>query len=151
MHKILEHVDKELKEFEGKQSLTMGELQCIQMLVEIKKDILKIEMLEEGVGSHDGSYDRGYSERRRRDSRGRFRSSYDGDGSYRGTYEGSYRGGSYEGGYHDGYDDYERGESGHIEGKQEMIRDLRGMMERCKDLESRETIQKWMKQLENAR
>jgi hypothetical protein len=149
MHKILEKVDKELKEFEGKQSLTMGELQCIQMLVEIKKGILKIEMLEEGGSSHDDeSYERGYSERRRRDSRGRFRSSYDGDGSYRGTYEGHYDG-SYDGGnYHGSYDG---GSYGHIEGKHEMIRDLRGMMERCKDPESRETIQKWMSQLEHAK
>lgn len=140
MHKLLEHVDKELKEFEGKKTLTMGELQCIQMLTEIKKNILKIEMLEEGGSSHDDGYEHRYSERRMRDSRGRFRSSYDGDGSYRGTYEGRYGG------------TYGEGESyGHIEGKHEMIKDLRGMLDRCKDSESRENIHRWIKQLEEER
>lgn len=149
MHKILEKVKEELKELEGKQSLSAGEWQRIQILTDIKKNILKIHMLEEGGSSYaDDSYERGYSERRMRDSRGRYRSSYDGNGSYRGTYEGSYDG-SYGG---DSYrDSYERGNSGHIEGKHEMLRELEKMKEKCKDGESRETIHKWMRQLENER
>lgn len=140
MHKFLEKLKKELKELEDKPSLSMGEWQRIQILTEIKKNILKIKMLEEG-GSHsydaDESYERGYSERRMRDARGRYRSSY--DGSYEGR---SYRGGSYDG-------DYEHGSSGHIEGKHKMIRDLRGMLDRCENQKDKEQIHRWIKQLEN--
>ena len=151
MHKFLEKLKKELKELEDKPSLSMGEWQRIQILTEIKKNILKIKMLEEG-GSHsydaDESYERGYSERRMRDARGRYRNSY--DGSYEGddSYEGrSYRGGSYDGGSYRG--DYDRGSSGHIEGKHEMIRDLRGMLDRCENQKDKEQIHRWIKQLEN--
>lgn len=149
MHKFLEKIKKEIKELEEKPSLSMGEWQRIQMLTEIKKNILKIQMLEEGGSSYDAdeSYERGYSERRMRDARGRYRSSYEG-GSYGGdSYEGGpYRGGAYEGG---SYGDYEHGSSGHIEGKHKMIRDLRGMMERCDNPKDKEQIHRWIKQLEN--
>jgi hypothetical protein len=145
MHKFLEKVKKELKEMEEKPTLSMGEWQRVQILTDIEKNILKIKMLEGGGSSYDPdeSYERGYSERRMRDSRGRFRSSYDGAEMHHG---GSYGDSSYDGGYRGGsYGD------GNFEGKHDMIRDLRGMMERCKDHESREIIQKWMNQLENAR
>jgi hypothetical protein len=133
MHKFLEKIKKEIKELEEKPSLSMSEWQRIQMLTEIKKNILKIHMLEEGGGHSydaDESYERGYSERRMRDARGRYRSSYDGDGSYRGiyegTYDGSYEGGSYRGSY--GNDSYDGGRSGHEGSKEEMLHKLRGMM-----------------------
>ena len=146
MHKFLEKLKKELKELEEKPALSMGEWQRVQVLTEIKKNILKIKMLEEG-DSHsydaDESYERGYSERRMRDARGRYRSSY--DGSYEGddSYEGrSYRGGSYDGGsYGSSY--------GHGEGKHEMIRSLRGMLDRCENQKDKEQIHRWIKQLEN--
>ena len=138
MHKFLEKVKKELKEMEEKPSLSMGEWQRIQMLTEIKKNILKIQMLEEG-SSYDAyeSYERGYSERRMRDARGRFRSSYDG----------------YDGGHHVAYDSAygDSYEHGHIEGKHEMVRDLRGMLERCKSQQDKETIHRWIRQLEDER
>lgn len=144
MHKFLEKVKKELKEMEEKPSLSMGEWQRIQILTDIQKNILKIEMLEEGA-SHDPdeSYEHGYSERRMRDSRGRFRSSYGGDGSYEG---GSYRGGSYGG--HDGGSAYRGGSYGAHEGKHEMLRDLEGMLGRCESQQDKETIRRWIKQLE---
>lgn len=135
MHKFLEKLKTELKELEERPSLSMGEWQRIQILTDIKKNILKIEMLEDGA-SHDPDerYERGYSERRMRDSRGRFRSSYDGD---------------YDDGSHGRY--YDGASYGHIEGKHEMIRDLHGMLDRCKNAQDQETIHKWIRQLENER
>lgn len=144
MHKFLEKVKKELKEMEEKPSLSMGEWQRIQILTDIQKNILKIEMLEEGASRDpDESYEQGYSERRMRDSRGRFRSSYGYDG-YEGG--GTYRSGSY--GAHEGGSAYRGGSYGAHEGKHEMLRDLEGMLGRCESQQDKETIRRWIKQLE---
>lgn len=147
MHKFLEKVKKELKEMEEKPSLSMGEWQRIQILTDIQKNILKIKLLEDG-GEHDPdeAYEHGFSERRMRDSRGRFRSSYDGD-----VYDGY---GRSHGGHYDDHYGGTHGSSyggGHIEGKHEMIQDLRGMLDRCKSPQDQDTIHRWIKQLEAER
>lgn len=148
MHKFLEKAKKELKDLEDKPSLSMGEWQRVQILTDIKKNVLKIKMLEES-GESDENYERGYSERRMRDSRGRFRSSYGYDGGSYGEHEG-YDGGSYRGGSYGGYDSSHRGGSyGEHEGKHEMVRDLRGMLGRCESDQDKETIRRWIKQLED--
>ena len=49
MHKFLEKIKKEIKELEEKPSLSMGEWQRIQMLTEIKKNILKIQAIASSV------------------------------------------------------------------------------------------------------
>lgn len=146
MHKFLEKLKKELKELEDKPSLSAGEWQRVQMLSEIKKNILETKMLEEG--GEDESYEQGYSERRMRDSRGRFRSSYgydgyEGGGTYRSGSYGGHEGGSYEGG-----GAYRGGSYGAHEGKHEMLRDLEGMLGRCESQQDKETIRRWIKQLE---
>ena len=79
MHKIYEYLCDELKTLEKKaesgQGLSMAELEYLDKLTETKKNLLKIEMLEEDSeysNSMDGSYGRG------------------GRGSYEGSYRGSY-------------------------------------------------------------
>ena len=89
MHKIYEYLCDELKTLEKKaesgQGLSMAELEYLDKLTETKKNLLKIEMLEENSeyssamhggsyrGSYgDSSYARGRGRNARRDSMGRY-------------------------------------------------------------------------------
>lgn len=100
MHKIYEYLCDELKTLEKKaesgQGLSMAELEYLDKLTETKKNLLKIEMLEEDSeysnamrggsyrgsyarGGRDGSYDdgsyaRGRGRNAKRDSMGRYSS-----------------------------------------------------------------------------
>lgn len=95
MHKIYEYLCDELKDLEKKaesgQRLSMAELEYLNKLTETKKNLLKIEMLEEDSeysnamddgsyargsrgGSYRGSYARGRGRGARRDSMGRYSS-----------------------------------------------------------------------------
>ena len=99
MHKIYEYLCDELKDLEKKaesgQELSMAELEYLNKLTETKKNLLKIEMLEEDSeysnamdggsyagsyarsgrgGSYRGSYARGRGRGARRDSMGRYTS-----------------------------------------------------------------------------
>lgn len=95
MHKIYEYLCDELKDLEKKaesgQGLSMAELEYLDKLTETKKNLLKIEMLEEDSeysnamdggsyarggrgGSYRGSYARGRGRGARRDSMGRYSS-----------------------------------------------------------------------------
>lgn len=95
MHKIYEYLCDELKTLEKKaesgQGLSMAELEYLDKLTEVKKNLLKIEMLEEDSeysnamdggsyarggrgGSYRSSYARGRGRGARRDSMGRYSS-----------------------------------------------------------------------------
>ena len=97
MHKIYEYLCDELKTLEKKaesgQGLSMAELEYLDKLTETKKNLLKIEMLEEdseysnamrggsyrgsyarGRSYDDGSYARGRGRNAKRDSMGRYSS-----------------------------------------------------------------------------
>ena len=95
MHKIYEYLCDELKNLEKKaesgQGLSMAELEYLDKLTETKKNLLKIEMLEEDSeysnamdggsyarggrgGSYRGSYARGRGRGARRDAMGRYSS-----------------------------------------------------------------------------
>jgi len=95
MHKIYEYLCDELKDLEKKaesgQELSMAELEYLDKLTETKKNLLKIEMLEEDSeysnamdggsyarggrgGSYRGSYASGRGRGARRDSMGRYSS-----------------------------------------------------------------------------
>lgn len=104
MHKIYEYLCDELKTLEKKaesgQQLSMAELEYLDKLTEVKKNLLKIEMLEEdseysnamggrggnrgggrnyysmddGMDMRDGSYARGRGRNARRDAMGRYSS-----------------------------------------------------------------------------
>ena len=151
IEKIKKMLCKELDEYAMKQKLTGGDLDMIWKLTDTVKNLDKIEMLEDEGGysearggmrgrsyMHGSSYDDDmmYSERRgrgrnaKRDSMGRYSSE---GGSYDG---GSYRGGSsYEGGY------------SRDEATDHLMRQLGAMMEDA-DPKQRETLKKWMRELE---
>ena len=86
MHKIYEYLCDELKTLEKKaesgQGLSMAELEYLDKLTETKKNLLKIEMLEEDSeysnamrgGLYRGSYARGRGRNAKRDSMGRYSS-----------------------------------------------------------------------------
>jgi hypothetical protein len=141
--KICKNIDRELEEYSDKKELSMGDYQKLQMLTEIKKNFLRIKKLEsegeyEESESHRGGsyagdrsygydhsrYDHGYSERRMRDSRGRYKSSRDGAG-------------------------YEGGSSAHFDEAEDMIEELKELMHSC-DGKGKERIRKWIKELEEA-
>ena len=90
MHKIIDKLMKELKEYERKPELEFADIDILYKLTDIVKNIYKIEMLEEASYSNDGgdweargsyrgnSYDddssfaNAYSQRRKRDRMGRY-------------------------------------------------------------------------------
>ena len=80
---------------------TTADLDAVWKLIDAYKNLLKIDMLQE---ASEYSENDGYSERRNRDSRGRYSRedgghSYEGDSSYN-------RGSSYRGGYSEAKDRY---------------------------------------------
>ena len=93
-YKMQEHICKELEKKAQNGLKSTTDLDTVWKLIDAYKNLLKIDMLQEASEySEDGSY----SERRRRDSRGRYSregggTSYDDGSSYR-------RGYSREGGY----------------------------------------------------
>ncbi|MBQ8797222.1 MAG: hypothetical protein IJZ56_03390 [Oscillospiraceae bacterium] len=99
-YKMQEHICRELeKKAEGGLKST-SDLDTVWKLIDAYKNLLKIDMLQEADEySHEG----GYSERRRRDSRGRYSRndgmSYDDGSSYR-------RGYSRDGGYSEARERY---------------------------------------------
>lgn len=104
-YKMQEHICRELeKKAEGGLKST-SDLDTVWKLIDAYKNLLKIDMMqEESEYSHGGySMDGEYSERRRRDSRGRYSRndgmSYEGGSSYR-------RGYSRDGGYSEAKGEY---------------------------------------------
>lgn len=151
MDKLMEYICEELEDLEKKASkegkLSMAEVEYLDKLTHIKKNILKSEMMmEEGGYSEDegsyagggrsyaigGSYARGRGSNARRDSMGRYSS----------------RGGSYAGGnsYASG-SSYESGYS--REGaKEELTMQLQELEQNAPDEQTKRMIAKWMRQLE---
>lgn len=150
LEKLKEALCEELDKFGKSGDITVNSLEKIHKLTDTIKNIDKIMALEESEGysearggrgdyyMHGSSYDDDmmYSERRgrgrnaKRDSMGRYSSE---SGSYEG---GSYRGGSsYEGGY------------SRDEATDHLMRQLGAMMEDA-DPKQRETLKKWMRELE---
>ena len=104
-YQMQEHICKELEKKAQNGLKSTQDLDTVWKLIDAYKNLLKIDMLQEaGEYSHNDGYDGGHSERRKRDSRGRY--SRDG-GSYRYEGEGSYnRGSSYRGGYSEARERY---------------------------------------------
>lgn len=150
LEELKETIKRELEKFAKQGDVSVNTLEKIHKLSDTYKNLCKIEMLEEeseggyseARGGRGGSYMHGssydddmmYSERRgrgrnaKRDSMGRYSS----DG-------GSYDGGSYERGGRGGYS--------RDEATDWMMRELGNMMEDA-DPKQRETLKKWMRELE---
>lgn len=101
-YQMQEHICKELEKKAQSGLKSTQDLDTVWKLIDAYKNLLKIDMLQEaGEYSHED----GYSERRRRDSRGRY--SREGGGNYRHDGDGSYnRGSSYGSGYSEARERY---------------------------------------------
>lgn len=87
-YKMQEHICRELEKKADAGIKSTADLDTVWKLIDAYKNLLKIDMLQEaGEYSHDDGYSRGdgdYSERRRRDARGRYsrNDGYDRGSSY---------------------------------------------------------------------
>ena len=131
---LQEHICKELEKRTKNGIKSTAELDTIWKLIDAYKNLLKIDMLQEaGEYSHN---DGGYSERRRRDSMGRYSregggNSYDDGSSYR-------RGYSRDGGYSEAKGEYMDAKHSYRttrspESKREMNVSLHDCMTKLKD------------------
>lgn len=151
-------LEKELGQIADKRELTSNNLEIMDKVVDIIKDIETIcamrEAGEEGYSEmmpyymyDDGSsYARGRGRYAKRDSMGRYSS----EGGYSGR--GSYDGGSYD--YRGSYDSYERGgrRGGYSreDSKERMVSELERMEQNATDEKQRNMIRNWKNQLQNA-
>ena len=78
-YKMQEHICAELEKKAQSGIKSTTDLDTVWKLIDAYKNLLKIDMLQE-AGEY--SSDDGYSERRRRDSRGRYSRDYERDSSY---------------------------------------------------------------------
>ena len=130
MHELKDKLCDELDEIARKGELGAGDLEIVHKLTDTIKNLDKIEMLEDGEYSQAGdwemegrgSYSRGSSYRRKRDSMGRY--SREGRGS---------RGG------------YSRHDA-----KEAMMEQMEMLMDQAGSEREREAIRRCMGQLENA-
>ncbi len=146
MHKVYEYLCDELKALEKKaesgQKLSMAELEYLNKLTETKKNLLKIEMLEEDSeysNAMGGSYARG--------GRGRSNTSY----TYSMDDGMDMRGGSYarrRGGRRGGANQYGSYAGGYSRAEDDFIMDLKELMEDAPDEHKRQKIQRLINEME---
>ena len=143
MRKIMEYVCDELEQLErkaGNGKLSTAELQYADMLTNIKKNLLKTdEMMGEGEFSDAGSYD-AYRNTNMR-----------GDRSIRNSYEGMYNNRSYARGRgrnarRDSMGRYSSG--GYSMSAEDMVEQLRDMMEDAPDEMTRKEFEKFIRKME---
>ena len=121
-YKMQEHVCRELEKKADAGIKNTTDLDTIWKLVDVYKNLLKIDMLQE---ASEYSQDGEYSERRKRDSRGRYSRDYEHDSSYNRGYS---RGGYSEAreGYMDAKNSYRSTRA------PEHKRDMGASLEECK-------------------
>ena len=135
MYELKEKLCDELEEIAKKGELGAGDLEIVHKLTDTIKNIDKIEIMKEDGGysragdwEMRGTYDRGSSYRRKRDSMGRY----------------SRDGRTMRGGYRDGRM-YSRADA-----KDDMMDQMEALMEQAGSEKEREAIRRCMNQLENA-
>lgn len=113
-YQMQDHICKELEKKAQSGIKSTSDLDTVWKLIDAYKNLLKIDMLQE---ASEYSQDGGYSERRKRDSRGRYSrdggTGYDGDSSYRGG-----RGGGVGYSRVGGYSGYSEAKGDYMEAKQ---------------------------------
>ncbi len=156
MHKLIEYICDELEELERKADkegkLSMAEVQYMDTLAHAKKNLMKAdEMWEDSEYSMAGG--------------GNYRRSYEGGGGGGGQSRrgggnrNSYRGNSYEGGgsyargrgrnaNRDSMGRYSRDGGYSMGGSQEMVEELRELMQEAPDDQTRMEFQKFIQKLE---
>jgi len=151
MHKVYEYLCDELKALEKKaesgQKLSMAELEYLNKLTETKKNLLKIEMLEEdseysnATGGSYGSYARGGRGGR---SNASYAYSMDDGMDMRG---GSYARGRGRNARRDAMGRYSS-EGGYSRASDDFMMDLRELMEDAPDEHKRQKIQRLINEME---
>lgn len=131
-YQMQDHICKELEKKTQNGIKSTADLDTVWKLIDAYKNLLKIDMLQE---ASEYSHDEGYSERRKRDSMGRYSRndgmSYDGGSSYR---RGYIRDGGYseaKGEYMDAKHSYRSTRS--AESKRDMNVSLHDCMNKLKD------------------
>ena len=132
MHELKEMLCKEIDKIAKKGELSAGSLETVHKLTDTVKNVDKIMMLE----------DDGYSERRHRDSMGRY--THDGGWMAEGTYGHPYE---HEASYRARH--YVRGHYSRDDAKDHMMHELGELMEGA-DAEQRHILERAMKELRNA-
>lgn len=131
-YKMQDHICKELEKKAQAGLKSTTDLDTVWKLIDAYKNLLKIDMLQE---ASEYSQDGGYSERRRRDSRGRYSregggNSYDDGSSYRRGYS---RDGGYSG-YSEAKGDYMDAKHSYRSTRSaESKRDMNDSMEKFKE------------------
>ncbi len=142
-YKMQEHICRELEKKAELGIKSPSDLDVVWKLIDAYKNLLKIDMLQEeseGEYSHGGEY----SERRRRDSRGRYSResgdgySYEDDSSYRGGRGRGGGGGYSRNGYSEARGDYMEAKSSYRatrspESKREVTASLDDCMKKLKN------------------
>lgn len=133
MHKLIEYVCDELKEYEKKAEktgkLSVSEVQFVDTLAHLKKNLLTAEAMGEGEG---------YSNE----------SSYANRSSRRGSYN------SYERSQRSSYEPYERSQRSNANysrsaaAKEDLLDELRNLQAKTRDNEAVEMVSEWIRQLE---
>lgn len=131
-YQMQDHICKELEKKAQSGIKSTADLDTVWKLIDAYKNLLKIDMLQE---ASEYSHDEGYSERRKRDSMGRYSRndgmSYDGGSSYR-------RGNSRDGGYSEAKGEYMDAKHSYrstrsAESKRDMNVSLHDCMNKLKD------------------
>lgn len=131
-YQMQDHICKELEKKAQSGIKSTTDLDTVWKLIDAYKNLLKIDMLQE---ASEYSHDEGYSERRKRDSMGRYSRndgmSYDGGSSYR-------RGYSRDGGYSEAKGEYMDAKHSYrstrsAESKRDMNVSLHDCMNKLKD------------------
>ena len=132
MHKLKKNMKEELRQYEEKGNLSISDLQVVQIITDIIKNVCKIDILED-------EYEEGHS----RDGRWMARGSYDDDSSYRRRRD---RMGRYS---RDGGSS-ERGGESYGEGKEYMVECLEDMMEDAKSPREKDILKRCLAEMKNA-
>ena len=136
MHKIYDYLCDELKALEKKvesgQTLSMNELEYLHKLTDTKKNLLKIDALEEDSGEYSNA----------RDGRGSYAYSMDGR-SYRGG--SSYARGRGRNARRDSMGRYSS--EGYSRAEDDFMEDLRMLMDSAPDDQKRQKIQKLINEM----
>lgn len=145
MHKLIEYVCDELEELERKADkdgkLSMAEMQYVDLLAHTKKNLLKAEEMSDEM-EYSGAYEDGYRGSYARGGQGSNRG-----GSSRNSYRNSYARGRGRNARRDSMGRYSR-EGGYSMAGDEMVSELRELMQDAPDEQTRMEFQRFISKIE---
>lgn len=145
MHKLIEYICDELEELERKADkdgkLSMAEMQYVDLLAHTKKNLLKAEEMSDEM-EYSGAYEDGYRGSYARGNQGGNRG-----GSSRNSYRNSYARGRGRNARRDSMGRYSR-EGGYSMAGDEMVSELRELMQDAPDEQTRMEFQRFISKIE---